>query len=373
MRKSIRRRRAAIAVALMAVAALATLALAACGGDDTSAGSGVPGSDTATGAANTIVGAGASFPYPLYSKWGSEYENLTGVKLNYQSIGSGGGISAITAKTVDFGASDAPLTPAELKEAGLVQWPQCVGGVVTIVNLEGIESNELRLTGELIAKIYSGDITDWGDPAIAAVNEGLKIPAGKISVVHRSDSSGTTWIFTSYLTAAAGDIWTLGAEKEVAWPTGVGGKGNEGVAASVQQLKGSIGYVEYAYAAETGLVTTQVQNADGKWVKPSLETFAEAAAQADWAGAEDFYVVDVNQPGPKTWPIAGASFILTQKEQPDAARAQAMLKFFDWAFNEGGASAEELDYVPIPKSVVTLIEGEWEKSISAGGQPVWPL
>jgi len=369
MRKSIRLRRTAAAVALMAVVALAALGLAACGGDETSAESGPPASDTT----NTIVGAGASFPYPLYSKWGSEYAGLTDVKLNYQSIGSGGGISAITAKTVDFGASDDPLEPAELEDAGLVQWPQCVGGVVMIVNLEGIESNELRLTGELIAKIYNGDITDWGDPAIAAVNKGVKIPSGKISVVHRSDSSGTTWIFTSYLAAAAGDVWTLGGEKEIAWPTGVGGKGNEGVAASVQQLKGSIGYVEYAYAEEAGLATTQVQNADGEWVKPSLETFTQAAAQADWAGAEDFYVVLVNQPGATTWPITGASFILTQKEQADAGRAQTMLKFFDWAFTQGGAAAEELNYVPLPESVYTLIESEWEKSITAAGGPVWPL
>jgi phosphate transport system substrate-binding protein len=356
------------AVALMSVLAIAALALAACGGDDASSGGGVPGSDTS----DTIVGAGASFPYPLYSKWGSEYNNLNGVKLNYQSIGSGGGISAITAKTVDFGASDAPLDSAELQEAGLMQWPQCVGGVVMVVNLDGVEINQLKLTGELVAEIYNGDITTWSDPAIAAINEGLELPDDKINVVHRSDSSGTTWIFTSYLDAAAGDVWTFGGEKEIAWPTGVGGKGNEGVAASVQQLKGSIGYVEYAYAKETGLVTTRIQNADGEWVEPSLETFGEAAAQADWAGAEDFYIVLVDQPGPDTWPITGASFIMVQKEQADAARAQTMLQFFEWAFTDGGASAESLDYVPIPESVYTLIMAEWE-TLAAGDQPVWPL
>jgi phosphate transport system substrate-binding protein len=369
MRKSNRLRRTVLSVALVAVLAVAAVALAACGDDEESSASGLPGSSTS----DSIVGAGASFPYPLYSKWGSEYENLNGVKLNYQSIGSGGGISAITAKTVDFGASDAPLEPAELEEAGLVQWPQCVGGVVMVVNAEGIENNQLKLTGELVAKIYNGDIKDWSDPAIAAVNEGLDIPAGKISVVHRSDSSGTTWIFTNYLAAAAGDVWTLGGDKEIAWPTGVGGKGNEGVAASVQQLKGSIGYVEYAYAKETGLVTTQLQNADGEWVEPSLETFGEAAAQADWAGAEDFYVVLVDQPGLATWPITGASFIMAQKDQADAARAQTMLQFFEWAFVEGGPSAEELDYVPIPESVYTLIQSEWESGITAGGEAVWPL
>jgi phosphate transport system substrate-binding protein len=359
MRKSLRLRRT------VAVFALAALTFAACGSDGSSA-SGLP----ASGSGSTIVGAGASFPYPLYSKWGSDYNNLNDVKLNYQSIGSGGGISAIQAKTVDFGASDAPLEPAELEAAGLTQWPQTVGGVVLVVNLDGVESNQLRLTGELVAKIYNGDIKDWGDPAIAAVNQGLQISDGKINVVHRSDSSGTTWIFTKYLDAAAGDIWTLGGDKEIAWPTGVGGKGNEGVAASVQQLKGAIGYVEYAYAKETGLVTTQLQNADGKWVEPNLDTFGEAAAQADWAGAEDFYLVLVDQPGAKTWPVTGASFILVQKEQQDAARAQTMLQFFDWAFTEGGASAQSLDYVPIPENVYKLVESAW-KTITAAGSPVW--
>lgn len=368
MRKSDRLRRTATTVALVAVLAVTALALVACGDDGASSSGGVPGADTS----DTIVGAGASFPYPLYSKWGAECNNLNGVKLNYQSIGSGGGISSISAKTVDFGASDAPLDSAELEAAGLIQWPQCVGGIVVVVNLDGIETNQLKLTGELVAKIYNGDIKDWGDPAIAAVNEGVKLPAGKINVVHRSDSSGTTWIFTSYLDAAAGDVWTFGGEKEIAWPTGVGGKGNEGVAASVQQLKGAIGYVEYAYAKETGLVTTQLQNADSEWVEPSLATFGEAAAQADWAGIEDFCVVLVDQPGPTTWPITGASFIMVQKEQADAARAQTMLQFFAWAFTDGGASAESLDYVPIPESVSALIMTEWE-GITAAGEPVWPL
>ena len=366
MRKSDRLRRTVTAVALVAVLAVAVLALAACGSEESS-GSGLPGSDSS----GTIVGAGASFPYPLYSKWGSEYNNLNGVKLNYQSIGSGGGISAIEAKTVDFGASDAPLEPAELEAAGLMQWPQCVGGVVLVVNLDGVETDQLKLTADLVAKIYSGDIKDWGDPQIAKVNAGLQIPAGKINVVHRADGSGTTWIFTKYLDAAAGDVWTLGGDKEIAWPTGVGGKGNEGVAASVQQLKGSIGYVEFAYAMETGLVTTLLQNAAGEWVEPSLAAFGEAAVQADWAGAEDFYLVLVDQPGADTWPITGASFIMVQKEQQDAARAKTMLQFFDWAFTDGGASAESLNYVPIPKDVYQFIESEWE-TITAAGSPVWP-
>jgi len=367
MRKSDRLGRTFAAATLIVVLGVAALALAACGGDDAGSAGGVPGSGTS----DTIVGAGASFPYPLYSRWGSEFNNLNGVKLNYQSIGSGGGISAIQARTVDFGASDAPLEPAELKAAGLMQWPQCVGGVVLVVNLDGVENNQLRLTADLVAKIYNGDIKDWGDPQIAKMNPGVQIPSGKINVVHRSDGSGTTWIFTKYLDAAAGDIWKLGGDKEIAWPTGVGGKGNEGVAASVQQLKGSIGYVEYAYAKETGLVTTQLKNADGAWVEPGLDGFSEAAVNADWVGAQDFYLVLVDQPGPKTWPITGASFILVQKEQQDAARAQTMLQFFDWAFTDGGATAEGLDYVPIPENVYQLVESKWE-TITASGSPVWP-
>jgi len=369
MRKSSRRWHAVAAAALAVLLAVAALALVACGDDESSEASGVPGSGTA----DTIVGAGASFPYPLYSAWGSEYNSLNGVKLNYQSIGSGGGISAITAKTVDFGASDAPLAPSELTAEGLMQWPQCVGGVVLVVNLDGVENNELKLTADLVAGIYNGDITNWNDAALAAENDGVELPDLKINVVHRSDSSGTTWIFTNYLSAAAGDVWTLGGDKEIAWPTGVGGKGNEGVSASVQQLNGSIGYVEYAYAKETGLVTTQLKNADGEWVEPSLETFGEAAAQADWAGAEEFYLVLVDQPGPSTWPITGASFILVQREQEDAGRAQTMLQFFDWAFREAGGTAEGLDYVPIPSSVYELIESKWSENLMSGGSPVWPL
>lgn len=371
MRKSSRRWRAIAAATLAMLLVLFALALAACG--DEGEESEVSGSPAAEETVNTIVGAGASFPYPLYSAWGNEYNSLNGVKLNYQSIGSGGGISAITAKTVDFGASDAPLEPSELQASGLMQWPQCVGGVVLVVNLDGVENNQLKLTGELIAKIYTGEITNWNDAALAAENDGIELPDQKINVVHRSDSSGTTWIFTNYLAAAAPDVWTLGGEKEIAWPTGVGGKGNEGVAASVQQLKGSIGYVEYAYAEETGLVTTQVQNADGEWVEPNLETFGEAAAQADWANAEEFYLVLVNQAGPNTWPIVGASFIMVQREQPDVARAQAMLKFFDWAFREGAETAEGLDYVPIPASVYELIESKWSENLTSAGSPVWPL
>jgi phosphate transport system substrate-binding protein len=356
-------RRGTLVVAILLTAAVLAATLAACG-EDGGESSGIPGA----GSASTIVGAGASFPYPLYSAWGSEYNDLNGIRLNYQSIGSGGGISAIQAGTVDFGASDAPLAADEIGD--LLQWPQAVGGVVLVVNLDGVQSNQLRLTGELVAKIFMGEIAEWNDPAIAEVNGGIDLPQARINVVHRSDSSGTTWIFTNYLAEAAGDVWTLGGEKEIAWPTGVGGKGNEGVAASVQQLKGSIGYVEYAYAKETGLVTVQLRNADGEWVAPSLETFGEAAAEADWAGADDFYVVLVDQPGPRTWPITGASFILVQKQQKDPERARAMLGFFDWAFRDGASTAERLDYVPIPATVYELIQAKW-MSITSGGEPVW--
>ena len=250
-----------LAVTVLAVLALG-LFVAACGGDSSTGGS----SSSPAAEGGTVVGAGASFPAPLYSKWGQEYNAVSGTKLNYQSIGSGGGISAIEAGTVDFGASDAPLEEADLEANGLAQFPMVVGGVVPVVNLEGISSNQLKFTADVLAGIFMGEITTWNDPAITDLNPGAKLPSTKINVVHRSDGSGTTWIFTNYLTAAAGDVWTAGADKEIDWPVGVGGKGNEGVSASVQQLTGSIGYVEYAYAKQTGLTTTQLQNKDGKWV-----------------------------------------------------------------------------------------------------------
>ena len=237
---------------------------------------------SAAATSNTIVGAGATFPAPIYTKWGSDYAATGAPKLNYQPIGSGGGISAITAKTVDFGASDAPLEQSDLDSGGLVQWPMIVGGVVPVVNVEGVQDGQLKLTADVLAKIYNGEITQWNDSAITSINPGVKLPAAKINVVHRSDSSGTTWIFTHYLTAAAPSVWKAGADKEVPWPTGVGGKGNEGVASSVTQLNGSIGYVEYAYAKQANMVSVQMQNKDGKYVKPSLDTFGAAAAKADW-------------------------------------------------------------------------------------------
>ena len=364
-------------VAALGIAALA-LAVAGCGGSSTSGASGTPapaisGFAPQPMSADTILGAGASFPAPLYMKWGSDYNDVSGVKLNYQSIGSGGGISAIEAKTVDFGASDAPLEQAELEANGLAQFPMVVGGDVLVVNLDGVADGQLKLTPDLVAGIFMGTITTWNDPAIVKLNPGVKLPSTKINVVHRSDGSGTTWIFTHYLTDAAGSVWTAGADKEIAWPVGVGGKGNEGVAAAVQQLSGSIGYVEYAYARQTGMTTTQLQNKDGQWVKPSIATFEAAASNADWkASLPSMYMVLVNQPGAETWPITGASFILMQKDEADAARGKAALEFFNWAYANGADGATALDYVAIPASVYDLVQKQVWPTITVSGTPVWP-
>jgi phosphate transport system substrate-binding protein len=361
-----------------AALAVAVLAVAGCGGSSTDSGGGTPapaisGFTPQPMSADTILGAGASFPAPLYMKWGSDYNGVSGVKLNYQSIGSGGGISAIEAKTVDFGASDAPLEQAELDANGLAQFPMIVGGTVLVVNLDGVADGQLKLTADVAAGIFMGTITTWNDPAIAKENAGVKLPSTKINVVHRSDGSGTTWIFTHYLTDAAGSIWTAGADKEISWPVGVGGKGNEGVAASVQQLSGSIGYVEYAYAKQTGMTTTQLQNKDGQWVTPSIASFTAAAANADWkASLPSTYMVLVNQPGADTWPITGASFILMQKDQADAARGKAALEFFNWAYTNGAAGASALDYVAIPAPVYELVQKNVWPTITVSGTPVWP-
>jgi len=371
------RRLTTVGAAALATAALA-LAVAGCGGSSTGAASGSPapaieGFTRVPMTADTILGAGASFPAPVYMKWGSDYNGVSGVKLNYQSIGSGGGISAIEAKTVDFGASDAPLEQAELEANGLAQFPMVVGGNVLVVNLDGVADGQLKLTADVVAGIFMGTITTWDDAAITKLNPGVTLPATKINVVHRSDGSGTTWIFTHYLTDAAGSVWTAGADKEISWPVGVGGKGNEGVAASVQQLSGSIGYVEYAYAKQTGMTTTQLQNKDGQWVKPSIESFTAAAASADWkASLPSMYMVLVNQPGAATWPITGASFILMQKDQADAARGKAALEFFNWAYTSGADGATALDYVAIPANVYGLVQKQVWPTITVSGTPVWP-
>jgi phosphate transport system substrate-binding protein len=326
-------------------------------------------------AADVISGAGATFPYPIYAKWAQSYAHKTGVKMNYQSIGSGGGIKQIEAKTVDFGASDAPLKPEELDKNGLMQFPMIMGGVVPVINVQGIKPGELKLSAQVLADIYLGSINKWNDPAIKAINPGLSLPDKNITVVHRSDGSGTTWIFTNYLTKVSKQ-WSkqVGNDKSVAWPAGVGGKGNEGVASYVARIKDSIGYVEYAYALQNDMTYVQLRNKDGNYVKPKTSTFQAAAANADWEKAPGFYMVLTDQPGAKSWPITGASFILMYKHQAQPATAADVLKFFDWSYHHGGAMAEKLDYVPMPEKVVNLVEKTWRKQImNSGGSTIWTV
>ena len=307
-----------------------------------------------------VTGAGASFIYPVMSKWSADYNAATGNKVNYQSIGSGGGIAQIKAGTVDFGSSDKPLDSAELQAAGLGQFPSAIGGVVPVLNVEGLAPGQLKLTGALLADIFLGEVATWNDPAIAALNPGVTLPAGKISIVHRSDGSGTTFNFSNYLSKVSPD-WKsrVGEGTSVQWPTGVGGKGNEGVASYVQQIKGSIGYVELAYALQNGMPYASLQNAAGNWVQPSEASFAAAAATADWASAQDFNLVITNAPGADAWPITATNFMLMHKQPKDAARSQATRDFFKWAFESGQAQASELHYVPLPPELVQQIEAYW--------------
>jgi phosphate transport system substrate-binding protein len=320
----------------------------------------------------TITGAGATFPFPLYMKWADKYNGLTGMKLNYQSIGSGGGIQQIKSKTVDFGASDAPLTKADLDAAGLMQWPMAIGGVVPVLNVEGIQPGQLKLAGKVLADIYLGKVQNWNDPEIAGLNAGMTLPDQAITVVHRADGSGTTWIFTNYLCKVSPE-WKekVGTKTSVDWPTGVGAKGNEGVARNVKELPGAIGYVEFAYALQTKMCHAQLKNQAGQFVEPTFESFASAAAGADWKNAPAMYMVLTDQAGEKSWPITGATFILFYKDQADAAKAQAVLKFFDWCYKSGAATAKELYYVPIPAPVYELVEAKWSKDVTSNGQPVW--
>jgi phosphate transport system substrate-binding protein len=327
----------------------------------------------AAGAQTTISGAGATFPYPIYSRWAAAYAKQTGVQLNYQSIGSGGGIAQIKANTVDFGASDAPLKPADLDAAGLIQWPMVMGGVVPVLNVKGIAPGELRLTPTLLADIFLGKVARWDDPQIAAANPGVKLPDLAIAVVHRADGSGTTWIFTNYLDKVSPEWHSkVGTSTAVSWPVGVGGKGNEGVAAYVLRINGSIGYVEYAYALQNKMTYTKLQNAAGTFVSPTSQAFQAAAANADWNSAPGLYMVLTDQPGKDSWPITGATFILFHKEQSDAAKAKAVLRFWAWSYANGQKMAEELDYVPMPKNVADFVEGKWHTEIRAGDAPVWP-
>lgn len=320
-----------------------------------------------------LTGAGATFPFPIYSKWAESYKAVSGNGLNYQSIGSGGGIKQIKAKTVDFGASDKPLKAEELNEAGLVQFPAVMGGMVVIVNLDGVAPGQLKMTGQLVADIYLGKITKWNAAEIVALNPGVKLPGDDITVVHRADGSGSTFLFTDYLGKSSAEFKSkVGADTAVKWPTGVGGKGNEGVAANVQRLKGSIGYVEFAYAKKNKIAHTQLKNKDGQWVQPDDENFKAAAANADWAGTPGYGVVLTDQPGKLSWPITGASFILMHKTQADAVKGKEVLKFFSWAFKNGGQMATDLEYVALPPAVTKVVEDAWKSQIKdASGKAVW--
>ena len=322
-----------------------------------------------------ITGAGATFPYPIYAKWAEAYKAKTGIGLNYQSIGSGGGIKQIEAKTVDFGASDMPLDGEKLAKDGLTQFPTVMGGVVPVFNLPGIDAGKIKLTGSLLADIYMGKVSKWNDAAIAKLNPGVDLPNQAITVVHRSDGSGTTFIFTNYLSKVSAS-WKdeVGNSTAVQWPTGIGGKGNEGVAAFVQKAKGAIGYVEYAYALQNKLTYAQLQNKDGHFVMPEASAFQAAAANADWKSEPGFGILLTDQPGAGSWPISGATFILVYKKQSDPAEAKEVLKFFDWSYANGDDMAADLDYVPLPDSVVNQIEASWHAEITdMNGKPVWDM
>jgi phosphate transport system substrate-binding protein len=322
-----------------------------------------------TSSALDISGAGATFPYPIYAKWAEAYKQETGNGLNYQSIGSGGGVKQIKARTVTFGASDQPQKIVDLEAAGLAQWPQVIGGIVPVINLEGIAPGTLVLDGPTLAKIYLGEIVSWDDAAIKKLNPKAKLGAEPIVVVHRADGSGTTFNFTNYLSKVSAD-WKskIGENSAVEWPVGIGAKGNEGVANNVANTKGSIGYVEYAYAKQNKLTFTKMVNKDGKVVSPATESFQAAASAAKWIPSEGFYEILTDEPGAKTWPITAATFILLPKKPQDEAAAAEALKFFSWAFAKGGKAAEELDYIPMPKAVVDLIKKSWAEVKGADGK-----
>jgi len=320
-----------------------------------------------------ISGAGATFPYPIYAKWADAYKKATGNGLNYQSIGSGGGIKQISARTVTFGASDMPLKPDELEKIGVIQFPTVMGGVVPVVNLEGIKSGDVTLDGPTLGKIFMGEVKTWDDPAIVKLNPKAKLPKQAIAVVHRSDGSGTTFIFTNYLSKVSAD-WKskVGNNTAVEWPVGIGAKGNEGVANNVANTKGSIGYVETAYAKQNNLTTTNLVNKDGKAVAPTTESIMAAAAGADWANSPGFYMILTDSAGATAWPIAGATFILLPKVPKDTAATGEALKFFAWAYKNGAKMAQDLDYIPMPDSVVKQIETVWKKDVKDdSGKPIF--
>jgi phosphate transport system substrate-binding protein len=326
----------------------------------------------ASAVAADISGAGASFPAPIYAKWAETYRAETGIGLNYQAIGSGGGIKQIKAKTVDFGASDKPLKVKDLGKFGLYQFPTVIGGVVPMMNLPGFRPGQVRLTGPLLADIYLGNIRRWNAPQIRAINPGLPLPNLPITVVHRSDGSGTSFLFTTYL-AAKSPQWAkdVGASDAVQWPTGLGGKGNDGVAAFVKQTVGAIGYVEYAYAKQNHATYAALQNKAGQFIQPTAASFTAAAATANWLHSPGNYVLLIDTPGATAWPIAGTTFILMHRQQDDPARAAQVLKFFEWAYAKGDAAAIALDYVPVPTPIRTLLRRQWALTITAGGKPVY--
>jgi phosphate transport system substrate-binding protein len=319
--------------------------------------------------AEDVVGAGASFPAPVYAKWADAYNKVTGVRVNYQSVGSGAGLRQIRGKTVDFGASDAPLKDEELATDGLLQFPMVIGGVVPVVNVKGIEPGKLKLSGQVLGDIYLGKITSWNDPALVALNAGVSLPDAKIAVVRRADGSGTSFLFTNYLSKTnAGWKEKVGEGTAVNWPTGAGGKGNEGVSAFVQRLPNSIGYVEYAYAKQNKMAFVSLRNQAGNFVAPSDANFKAAAAGADWS--KTFYRVLTDQPGKDSWPITGATFIMMHVKQDKPAQAAAALKFFEWAYSSGDQMADDLDYVPMPDAVKKAVRAQWRRITDAGGKAI---
>ncbi|MGL6315593.1 phosphate ABC transporter substrate-binding protein PstS [Vibrio sp. WXL103] len=320
----------------------------------------------------TINGAGATFPHPIYAKWAEQYQKETGVQINYQAIGSGGGIRQITAKTVDFGATDAPRTIEQLNDEGMIQFPMVMGAIVPVVNIPGINAGEVKLTGELLADIYLGKIKNWNDTALAEINEGVELPNQPIYVVHRSDGSGTTFNFTEYLTQVSAD-WneSVGMGTDITWPreaTTIGGNGNAGVANFVERTRGAIGYVEYAFAKQNDLAYTQMSNKDGKFLMPTMDTFQAAAANADWENAPGYHLLLNNQPG-ESWPMTAATFILMHEEQANADKAREIIQFFEWSYTQN-EYAVELDYIPMPDVVVEMVADTWKESLQSNGKPV---
>lgn len=328
---------------------------------------------TAAAQAQQITGAGATFPAPVYTKWGEAAKAATGLELNYQAIGSGGGQNQILNRTVDFGASDAPMDAAKLESGKLLQFPTVMGAVVIIVNVPGVEMNKLKLSGELLAEIYAGKITKWNDPKLVEANRDVKLPALAIAPVYRADGSGTSYVYTSYLSAVSPE-WKdhVGANTSVKWPAGAGAKGNDGVAATVHNTRGGIGFVEYAYASQNHLTTVALRNKAGNYVTPTMETFSAAASNGDWVNAKNFAVDLIDQPGAKSWPIVSATFIELPKDPKDPARSANVIKFFDWAYKNGDQTATSLEYVPLPEAVKAVVRNAWHAEVKApDGKPIF--